>query len=237
MSHITQGVGGSLLSIGSLEKRKNGLKKFAKSFGSKVHITGKKKDKYSDDDSIASGSTGYISGGKYSSGPLDNFEAKQQKNVDPGVISEDEDEFTFDDLSQISSTSSVCSPNLSSGVHSIKSSEQSNLTAQQQAPVTANIAGANEWEAKLYGKHVQQYRSQLTQSQELANKNNSNSNVSVTESVISEPSTASKPSPKLEKVLRNEPKQIRTDNKKEKDKDANKLSKKFKYFRKGKKFS
>lgn len=225
-----------MLSIGSLEKRKNGLKKFAKSFGSKVHITGKKKDKYSDDDSIASGSTGYISGGKYSSGPLDNFEAKQQKNVDPGVISEDEDEFTFDDLSQISSTSSVCSPNLSSGVHSIKSSEQSNSTAQQQQPpaATANIAGANEWEAKLYGKHVQQYRTQLTQSQELANKSNSNSNVSVTESVISEPSTATKPSPKFDKLLRNEPKQIRTDNKKEKDKDTNKLSKKFKYFRKGK---
>jgi Rab11 family-interacting protein 1/2/5 len=44
------GVGGSLLSLGSIDKRKS-LSKFAKSLGSRMHVTGKKKKKDKGDDS------------------------------------------------------------------------------------------------------------------------------------------------------------------------------------------
>lgn len=106
-------VGGSLLSINTLEKRKN-LKKFAKSLGSKMHITGSKKnkdkDKHGDNDSMA-GSTSNVwptpdmnqqrrrMGG--------NANGQMAGEADPGVISEDEDEFAFENLSHKSSGSSL----------------------------------------------------------------------------------------------------------------------------------
>lgn len=81
LSTAAQSIGGSLLSIGSLEKRK-GLKKLAKSIGNKVK--GKSKNRLNDDH-------------------LDENEEHQFKTTrqepgeaDPGVISEDEDEFTVD---------------------------------------------------------------------------------------------------------------------------------------------
>lgn len=79
LSTAAQSIGGSLLSIGSLEKRK-GLKKFAKSIGNRVK--GKSKNKLNEDE-------------------LDEREEHQIRpskqgpgEADPGVISEDEDEFT-----------------------------------------------------------------------------------------------------------------------------------------------
>lgn len=80
LSTAAQSIGGSLLSIGSLEKRK-GLKKLAKSIGNKVK--GKSKN-------------------RLDSGHLDEKEEHQFTRItrqepgeaDPGVISEDEDEFT-----------------------------------------------------------------------------------------------------------------------------------------------
>lgn len=80
LSTAAQSIGGSLLSIGSLEKRK-GLKKLAKSIGNKVK--GKSKNRLD----------------------VDNLDEKEEHQftritrqepgeADPGVISEDEDEFT-----------------------------------------------------------------------------------------------------------------------------------------------
>lgn len=91
LSTAAQSIGGSLLSIGSLEKRK-GFKKLAKSLGNRVK--GKSKSKLSKEE-------------------LDEREEHRYKSrqepgeADPGVISEDEDEFTFDDLSHKSSASSL----------------------------------------------------------------------------------------------------------------------------------
>lgn len=81
LSTAAQSIGGSLLSIGSLEKRK-GLKKLAKSIGNKVK--GKSKNRLDGNN-------------------LDEKEEREIKinvtrqepgEADPGVISEDEDEFT-----------------------------------------------------------------------------------------------------------------------------------------------
>jgi Rab11 family-interacting protein 1/2/5 len=101
-SSISNLMGGSLLSLGTLEKRK-GLKKFAKSMGSKMHITSKKKkDKIADTDSVNSGSFSSIG-----TPGLGRHSQQTFGDADPGVISEDEDEFVFDNLSHKSSGSSL----------------------------------------------------------------------------------------------------------------------------------
>lgn len=106
-SSMGQLASGSLLSINTLEKRKN-LKKFAKSLGSKMHITGKKgkdKDKDKQDTDSMAGSTSNVwptpDMGQQRRRPQEKGEA------DPGVISEDEDEFAFENLSHKSSGSSL----------------------------------------------------------------------------------------------------------------------------------
>lgn len=89
LSQMAHSVGGSLLSIGSVEKRK-GIKKFAKSIGSKMHLKGKKKDGEGDDSS----SIGSVGSLKRRNG-LSKFSSQQTaEDADPGVVSEDEDEFT-----------------------------------------------------------------------------------------------------------------------------------------------
>lgn len=180
----TLGLGGSLLSLGTLEKRKS-LKKFAKSLGSKVHITGKsKKDRNIDNDSI-SGSVSSIS--TPGSGPFQErrFGGGQAVGeADPGVISEDDDEFVFDNLSNKSSASSI---NLKSkntphmppsqsplAIHStssipnvvnnsntaeddikLRSKTLSAVSAPSKPPrTTSDTPHVDEWEAKLYGKHL-----------------------------------------------------------------------------------
>lgn len=79
LSTAAQSIGGSLLSIGSLEKRK-GLKKLAKSIGNKVK--GKSKNR--------------LDGENLNEKAEDQFRITRQEpgEADPGVISEDEDEFT-----------------------------------------------------------------------------------------------------------------------------------------------
>lgn len=85
LSHISsaaQSFGGSLLSIGSIEKRK-GLKKLAKSIGSKVK--GKSRNKLNDsfnDETI----------GEYR--PRERSSIQARGEADPGVVSDEEDEFT-----------------------------------------------------------------------------------------------------------------------------------------------
>ena len=79
LSTAAQSIGGSLLSIGSLEKRK-GLKKLAKSIGNKVK--GKSKSKLNQDDLDERDEHHFRPTGQ------------EPGEADPGVISEDEDEFT-----------------------------------------------------------------------------------------------------------------------------------------------
>lgn len=79
LSTAAHSIGGSLLSIGSLEKRK-GLKKLAKSIGNKVK--GKSKNR--------------LDGNNLDEKEEREFKITRQEpgEADPGVISEDEDEFT-----------------------------------------------------------------------------------------------------------------------------------------------
>lgn len=92
LSHMAQSVGGSLLSIGSIEKKK-GLKKLAKSIGAKVGRGSKKQ----------------ISEEVLPEGSIYQSYGQRMGDADPGVISEgdSDDEFRFDELSHKSSGSSL----------------------------------------------------------------------------------------------------------------------------------
>lgn len=173
---MSSGVGGSLLSLGSAEKRKS-LAKFAKSLGSKMHVTGKKKkDKNSDSDSF-SGS--FSSLGTPSMGLRNSTRSSGigHSNADPGVISEDEDEFVFDNLSHKSSANSLSKSkskfsnliltedNNASETASISSSKKAvesplatpRETPQKPTPTPRETPQkVDEWEAKLYGKALDQ---------------------------------------------------------------------------------
>ncbi|KAF3428784.1 hypothetical protein E2986_06134, partial [Frieseomelitta varia] len=165
LSTAAHSIGGSLLSIGSFEKRK-GLKKLAKSIGNRVK--GKSKSNLDKGDYL-------------NEGDERKFRTTRQEpgEADPGVISEDEDEFTFDDLSHKSSASSLNAPvGNSNSVGSIASSNSSsnNFEAHQLPPVPTNAAPNkpprfsmsasttslskvdnikdDEWGLKLYGKQV-----------------------------------------------------------------------------------
>ncbi len=85
LSNIASNVGGSLLSLGQIEKRKS-LKKFAKSLGTKMHVTGrKKKDKGDNDSDSYTGS--FSSLGTPSLGTKNrNSSFRNEGNLDPGVI-------------------------------------------------------------------------------------------------------------------------------------------------------
>lgn len=80
MSTAAHSIGGSLLSIGSLEKRK-GLKKLAKSIGNRVK--GKSKNKLDHEHEFDEVEEHQIRPTRQEPG-----------EADPGVISEDDDEFT-----------------------------------------------------------------------------------------------------------------------------------------------
>lgn len=109
----TLGLGGSLLSLGTLEKRK-GLKNFAKSMGSKLHLNKSKKDK-------TGGGGGGTDGGASVSGSISSIGTPGSEafaprrfgqvagEADPGVVSDEDedDDFVFDNLSHKSSGSSL----------------------------------------------------------------------------------------------------------------------------------
>lgn len=97
LSQVAHSVGGSLLSIGSIDKRK-GIKKFAKSIGSKMHLKGKKKDA-DDGDSLSIGSVGSL---KRRNGSLGIRSQQTIEDADPGVVSEDDDDFTVSVLLEAS---------------------------------------------------------------------------------------------------------------------------------------
>jgi hypothetical protein len=168
LSNIAGQVGGSLLSLGQIEKRK-GLKKFAKSLGTKMHVTGrKKKDKGEDSDSY----TGSFSSlGTPSLGTRNFSNLRNEGNADPGVISEDEDEFAFENLSHKSSGSSLNVRQKNNNLILTKQEDLSTPAAalresatlpQVNKPSSGNVhetptkeTKVDEWEAKLYGKNVE----------------------------------------------------------------------------------
>ncbi|XP_001607416.1 rab11 family-interacting protein 2 [Nasonia vitripennis] len=96
LSSAAQSFGGSLLSIGSLEKRK-GLKKLAKSIGNKVKGKSRSKSKLDD----------ICDEEEFRVGERPRTAGQEHGDADPGVVSDEDDEFTFDDLSHKSSTSSL----------------------------------------------------------------------------------------------------------------------------------
>lgn len=167
LSHMAQSVGGSLLSIGSLEKKK-GLKKLAKSIGARV---GRGSKKHISEEVLPEGSVYQSSGQRIG-------------DADPGVISEGEsdDEFRFDELSHKSSGSSLNIHGSSGAQHTPVSGSMENLAGGEflrrsasgvsnsslgrntlgppskpprtllpnPSPVTVTPP-ADEWEQKLYG--------------------------------------------------------------------------------------
>lgn len=149
--------GGSLLSLGTLEKRKS-LKKFAKSLGSKMHVTGRKKKEKSDDSDSYSGSFSSIGTPNM---PIRNSRnmSNNMGNADPGVISEDEDEFAFDNLSHKSSGSSLnVRPKTSNLVITGNEEEKVMTLPPSKPPRNVNDPPTkekvDEWAAKLYGKSL-----------------------------------------------------------------------------------
>ncbi|KAF4532796.1 hypothetical protein B566_EDAN002646 [Ephemera danica] len=95
-------LGGSLLSIGSADKRKS-LKRFAKSIGNKVTRKDKKSESFKEENLECYNPP-------LSGMPVRSRSGQLPGEADPGVISEGEsedDEFTFDDLSHKSSASSL----------------------------------------------------------------------------------------------------------------------------------
>lgn len=152
-------IAGSLLSLGTLEKRKS-LSKFAKSLGTKMHITGKKKKDKSDDSDSYSGSFSSI--GTPSMGLRNSKNYSNAGNADPGVISEDEDEFVFDNLSHKSSGSSLNVRQKTNNLIITGNDDSLSKTATlppSKPPRNMNEtptkdAKVDEWEAKLYGKSL-----------------------------------------------------------------------------------
>ncbi|XP_056646931.1 rab11 family-interacting protein 1 isoform X2 [Diorhabda sublineata] len=155
LSHVAQSVGGSLMSLGSAEKRK-GIKKFAKSIGSKMNLKGKKKD-YSDGSSI--GSVGSLT----IQSENEKFHSKQSfDDADPGVVS-DEDDFMLDDLSHKSSASSLNHPiSIKTASPILKNSSIENISHTEKKSASASIPPIkppridqkppqDEWESKLIG--------------------------------------------------------------------------------------
>ncbi|XP_053664121.1 rab11 family-interacting protein 1 [Anopheles marshallii] len=177
ISNLASSVGGSLLSIGAIEKRK-GLKKIAKSIGSKMHISGmgkkenRKERDGADDTSMYSGSYSSLAGGTGGGSATPSTASlhpssggRQSKqtfgDADPGVISEDEDEFVLENLSHKSSNGSL---NLRPAANVPKPApvttstplEWSGRDTEQRGdtPVATTGEKVDEWEQKLYGKHL-----------------------------------------------------------------------------------
>ncbi|XP_076237432.1 rab11 interacting protein [Calliopsis andreniformis] len=168
LSNAAHSIGGSLLSIGSFEKRK-GLKKLAKTIGNRVK--GKSKHNLDKEEGLDEREE-------------HKFKATRQQpgEADPGVISEDEDEFTFDDLSHKSSASSLNAPvvgghsnSVGSAASSVSSSNNANdshlippapINAAPSKPPRYSMSASttslskientkdDEWGLKLYGKQI-----------------------------------------------------------------------------------
>lgn len=203
-SVVAHSVGGSLLSLGSADKRK-GIKKFAKSIGSKMHIRSKKKDGDFDDGGSSIGSVGSL---KIRSNFDKHSSSKQTRDdADPGVISEDEDEFTFDDLSHKSSASSLSQ---TASVHtptSVNKNSKLDDTGKQGNGLSFGPAKPpridkpqpqqDEWESKLFGNKSKTLRPGSSES-----LNRKTFSSKITSQIEEEPDTTTSPSkPKIEEPV------------------------------------
>ncbi|XP_046682813.1 rab11 family-interacting protein 1 isoform X2 [Homalodisca vitripennis] len=170
LGQLSTALGGSLISISSLDKRK-GLKKLAGKIGSKIGGKHKSKEKVFPE----TGSLREVN--KLSHGLGDSIKPSQQKagDADPGVISEgeSEDDFTLDDLSHKGSGYSLeigdrerdnysvathSSPN-SGSLENLAGGEflrRSDTLPPAKPPRIINPPPEpvlDEWEQKLYGKY------------------------------------------------------------------------------------
>lgn len=134
LGQLSNKVSGSLMSLNSGEKA-NGIKQIAKSISKKV--SKKKRDSLGGDGASNAGSKESLS-----------------NNVDPGVISEDEDEFTFDNLSHKSSATSINLGN--SALENLAGGEflrRSSLEPVRSPKVFPHLEkGEDEWTQKLLHK-------------------------------------------------------------------------------------
>ncbi|XP_030563064.1 rab11 family-interacting protein 1 isoform X2 [Drosophila novamexicana] len=155
IGQLASSVGGSLLSIGQGEKRKS-IKKLAGSLSSKLHIRSKKKHADGDDSGSFSGSFASIGTPNSSSGlggiggGSGRRRGQRAGEADPGVISEDEDEFVFDNLSHKSSGSSL---NIQrSGLQPPSSGGgANNFAPRNPSPLLSNGNGGGGPKGKLNG--------------------------------------------------------------------------------------
>ncbi|XP_034471828.1 rab11 family-interacting protein 1 isoform X4 [Drosophila innubila] len=152
IGQLASSVGGSLLSIGQGEKRKS-IKKLAGSLSSKLHIRSKKKHADGDESGSFSGSFASIGTPNSTSGlgGIGGGSGRRRGQLageaDPGVISEDEDEFVFDNLSHKSSGSSL---NIQrSGLQVPVSSAITNFAPRNPSPLLSN--GNDVSKGKLNG--------------------------------------------------------------------------------------
>lgn len=136
-------IGGSLLSLSTLDKRKK-LKDFTKSLGGKNIFKRNSKHKSSSEN---------ISSGPDSRSPsLHSYNHDRSENMhDPGVISENEDEFIFETLSQKGSSSSL-------------SFTKDNNTLNKHFK-TLPHQPVDEWQQKLTGKRSELIKTPETGSQ------------------------------------------------------------------------
>ncbi|KAH8237496.1 hypothetical protein KR038_009869, partial [Drosophila bunnanda] len=154
IGQLASSVGGSLLSIGNGEKRRS-IKKLAGSLSSKLHIRSKKKQEAGGDDSssfggsFASLGTPNSSAGRGQNGGSGRRRGGQRAGeADPGVISEDEDEFVFDNLSHKSSGSSL---NIQrSGLQPPPAAGTPNFAPRHPSPLLSNgvVGGINNGSGK-----------------------------------------------------------------------------------------
>jgi Rab11 family-interacting protein 1/2/5 len=124
-----------------------------------MHVTGrKKKDKGENDSDSYTGS--FSSLGTPSLGIKQrNSSFRNEGNADPGVISEDEDEFAFDNLSHKSSGSSLNVRHKSNNLILTKAQDDSRNSStlpptkpkRNQNETPTKETKVDEWEAKLYG--------------------------------------------------------------------------------------
>ncbi|XP_055370849.1 uncharacterized protein LOC129605240 isoform X5 [Condylostylus longicornis] len=165
-NQLASSVGGSLLSIGTLEKKK-GIKKIATSIGSKLHLTGKKKDKKGGGGDVDSesftGSMASIGTPNSSLGGSRKWNGRSYiGNTDPGVA--DDGDINFDRLSQRSSISNISYAQ----EHNINNSPTINRPS-------VTISSQNNFSNGVpENKNVPQ-----NGDKSMGNQNNSNSNINV----------------------------------------------------------
>lgn len=130
-------IGGSLLSLSTLDKRKK-IKEFTKSLGNKSIFKRNSKGRSSTENE-SPGLSSRSSLHSYSNERCDSY---AESTHDPGIISENEDEFIFETLSQKGSSSSL------------SFTKENALNKQNQTLPKYPSKQVDEWQQKLTGKRM-----------------------------------------------------------------------------------